>query len=280
MRTRFAPSPTGFLHLGHARAAKEAFDFAHTNSGQCLLRIEDTDHTRCKAEFVKSIYADLDWLGFDWPLPVRVQSRHYPEYAECVSELIERSLAYPCELTRKDIKEGKRPHPDNMKGDNPSELKAELFKSAQQDCPNLPFALRLNLPKALENIGPLSFEDTGPAHRGLHDAREFFDQNSLDPVIARKDIGCSYMIAGPHDDWKQEITHVVRGSDLFHETPLQVLIQALMGWPTPVYHHHGLVMNEAGEKLSKRNLDTALQSLRESGQTPEDIWDMTRAFSQ
>lgn len=280
MRTRFAPSPTGFLHIGHALAAKEAFDFAETKGGQCLLRIEDTDHTRCKEEFTKSIYADLDWLGFDWPLPVRVQSHYYPDYAKPVSELIARGLAYPCELTRKDIKEGERPHPDNMEDKNGSVIKAELLKSTQHDRPSLPFALRLNLPKALETIGPLGFEDIGPIHEGIHDAREFFDQNDLDPVIARKDIGCSYMIAGPHDDWKQEISHVVRGADLFHETPLQVLIQALMGWPTPIYYHHGLVMNEAGEKLSKRNLDTALQSLREAGQTPEDIWDMTRAYSK
>ncbi len=280
MRTRFAPSPTGFLHIGHALAAKEAFDFAETKGGQCLLRIEDTDHTRCKQEFTKSIYADLDWLGFDWPLPVRVQSHYYPDYAKPVSELIARGLAYPCELTRKDIKEGERPHPDNMEDKNGSVIKAELLKSTQQDRPSLPFALRLNLPKALETIGPLGFEDIGPIHEGIHDAREFFVQNDLDPVIARKDIGCSYMIAGPHDDWKQEISHVVRGADLFHETPLQVLIQALMGWPTPIYYHHGLVMNEAGEKLSKRNLDTALQSLREAGQTPEDIWDMTRAYSK
>lgn len=280
MRTRFAPSPTGFLHLGHAKAAKEAFDFAQKQNGECLLRIEDTDHTRCKTEFTQSIYADLDWLGFDWQLPVRVQSHHYSDYAECVSELIDRGLAYPCELTRKDIKEGKQPHPDNMKDKKRSELKAELLKSSEHDRPALPFALRLNLPKALETIGPLSFEDTGPVHEGLHDARKFFDQTSLDPVIARKDIGCSYMIAGPHDDWKQGISHVVRGADLFHETPLQVLIQALMGWPTPIYYHHGLVLNEAGEKLSKRNLDTALQSLRDAGQTPEGIWDMTQAFSK
>jgi len=280
MRTRFAPSPTGFLHLGHARAGKEAFDFAKANGGQCLLRVEDTDHTRCKEEFTKSIYSDLDWLGFDWPLPVRVQSQHYPEYAECVSELIDRQLAYPCELTRKDIKKGKRPHPENIKDRDASVLKAQLLESSHQDCPTLPFALRLNLSNALETIAPLSFEDIGPIHKGVHDAREFFDKNNLDPVIARKDIGCSYMIAGPHDDWRQDVSHVVRGADLFHETPLQVLIQALMGWPTPIYYHHGLVMNEAGEKLSKRNLDTALQSLRDAGQTPEDIWDMTRAFSQ
>lgn len=280
MRTRFAPSPTGSLHLGHARAAKEAFDYAREHEGECLLRIEDTDHTRCKAEFTISIYTDLDWLGFDWPLPVRVQSQHYPDYVKPVVELIDRELAYPCELTRKDIKGGKRPHPDNMQGMNKAELKAALLKASQQERPALPFAIRLNLPKSLETIGPLIFEDTGSVHKGLHDARAFFDENSLDPVIARKDIGCSYMIAGPLDDHLQDITHVVRGSDLFHETPLQVLIQALMGWPTPIYVHHGLVTNEAGEKLSKRNLDTALQSLREAGQTPEDIWDMTRAFAK
>ncbi len=266
--------------MGHARAAKEAFDYAQAGKGQCLLRIEDTDHTRCKAEFVKSIYVDLDWLGFDWPLPVRMQSRHYPDYAKCVSDLLGRGLAYPCDLTRKDIKEGKRPHPDNLPQETIVSMKTELLRSSLKERPSLPFAIRLNLSKALKTIGALRFKESGPIHEGIHDAREFFHKNSVDPVLARKDIGCSYMIAGPHDDWKEEISHVVRGADLFHETPLQVLIQTLMGWPTPIYYHHGLVMNEAGEKLSKRNLDTALQSLREAGQTPEDVWDMTKGFSE
>lgn len=278
MRTRFAPSPTGHLHIGHARAAQEAFGFADKHSGQCLLRIEDTDHTRCKPVYTRSIYADLDWLGFDWPLPVRVQSQHYPEYAQVVLTLLDRGLAYPCTLTRSDIKAGQRPSPQN-----PTEINNNLqvmnivSEAAHDENPKLPFAIRLDLQKAIKSVSKddLSFEETGPVHFGTHHIGAALEKKD-DPIIARKDIGCSYMIAGPHDDALQGITHVVRGADLFDETPLQILVQSLMEWPRPVYYHHDLVLNNMGAKLSKRNLDTTLQSLREAGQTPQDIWGMVR----
>lgn len=272
MRTRFAPSPTGWLHLGHAHAARIAFDFAKKNNGECYLRIEDTDHTRCNTDYTRAIYADLDWLGFDWPLPVRVQSQHYHDYAKVVTELIERDLAYPCHLTRSDIKKGQIPTSTNFDKDAILQI---LLESSKGEKPFLPFAIRLNLSKAIASLSntTLTFEDTGQNYKGIHDATGFL-KDRLDPVIARKDIGCAYMIAGPYDDALQGISHVVRGEDLFPETPLQILIQSLMDWPSPLYHHHGLILAETGEKLSKRNLDTALKSLKEAGQTPDNIWMM------
>lgn len=276
MRTRFAPSPTGHLHIGHARAAKEAFDFAKAHDGHCLLRIEDTDHTRCKPHYTQTIYQDLDWLGFDWPLPVRVQSQNYPEYARVVISLIERGLAYSCPLTRSDIKAGKLPSaPHAMTYQETSQLSNSVSETSHHPHPQLPTAIRLNLSKALEALPDyaLTFEDIGALHKGKYNALDFIE-GSQDPIIARRDIGCSYLIAGTHDDSAYGITHVIRGSDLFSETPLQILIQALMGWPTPLYNHHALVKNDKGEKLAKRNLDTTLQSLRADGQTPQDIWNM------
>ena len=271
MLTRFAPSPTGRLHLGHALAAKEAFGF-----GPCLLRIEDIDHTRCKNDFTLGIYKDLHWLGFDWPLPVRVQSRHYLDYAKVVASLLERGLAYPCGLTRSDLKSGERTNPDTALV--PDDY-LSIFTNTD-DTPNakpsLPYAIRLNLSKALSIIEtPLIFTETGSSDNHLIDAKDpltdWTASDRPDPIIARKDIGVSYHIAVTHDDMLQDITHIVRGMDLFDETPLHVLIQHLMDWPTPIYHHHALLKRDDGEKLSKRGLDTSLHSLRENGLTAAQV---------
>ena len=277
MLTRFAPSPTGRLHLGHALAAKEAFGF-----GSCSLRIEDIDHTRCKPDYTLGIYQDLDWLGFDWPLPVRVQSRHYLGYAKVVAELIERGLAYPCILTRSELKTGARTNPETTLA--PDDY-LSIFTNTD-DTPNakpsLPYAIRLNLSKALSIIEtPLIFTETGSSDNHLIDAKDpltdWTASERSDPIIARKDIGVSYHIAVTHDDNLQGITHVVRGMDLFEETSLHVLIQRLMGWPTPIYHHHVLLKRDDGEKLSKRGLDTSIASLRENGLTAAQVLAMASA---
>jgi len=271
MLTRFAPSPTGRLHLGHALAAKEAFGF-----GPCLLRIEDIDHTRCKPDYTLGIYEDLNWLGFDWPIPVRVQSRHYLDYAKVVAKLLERGLAYPCKLTRSELKTGKRSAPDAALSIDdflrPFGTETELNPS-----PSLPYAIRLNLAQALdlENGDPLTFTELGSGKSHEVDAKppltDWVNSARPDPIIARKDIGVSYHIAVTHDENLQGITHVVRGMDLFDETPLHILIQRLMGWPIPIYHHHGLLKREDGEKLSKRGLDTSLHALRENGLTAAQV---------
>jgi len=275
--TRFAPSPTGRLHLGHALAAKEAFGF-----GSCSLRIEDIDHTRCKPDYTLGIYQDLDWLGFDWPLPVRVQSRHYLDYAKVVAELIERGLAYPCILTRSELKTGARTNPETTLA--PDDY-LSIFTNTD-DTPNakpsLPYSIRLNLSKALSIIEtPLTFTETGSGGKRLIDGKspltEWTTSDRPDPIIARKDIGVSYHIAVTHDDHLQGITHVVRGMDLFDETPLHVLIQHLMEWPTPFYNHHALLKRDDGEKLSKRGLDTSIQSLRENGLTAAQVLAMASA---
>ena len=278
MRTRFAPSPTGRLHLGHALAAKEAFGFAASENTQCLLRIEDIDHTRCKKDFTLGIYQDLNWLGFDWPLPTRVQSQHYVDYANVVASLLERGLAYPCTLTRSELKEGQRSSPENTSENTlkPSEFLAH-FKTdedAPHPKPSLPFAIRLNLTLALESLGgePLIFTEIGKSVIDAKQAlKKLIPSGRPDPIIARKDIGVSYHIAVTHDDYLQGITHVVRGQDLYDETPLHVLIQKLMDWPTPLYHHHALLTRDDGEKLSKRGLDTSLESLRENGLTATQV---------
>jgi len=248
MRSRFAPSPTGYLHLGHVLAAREASDFAKAHGGACHLRIEDTDHTRCKAEYTQAILDDLAWLGLNYSCEIRIQSAHYPDYARVVVDLIERGLAYPCALTRAQMRAGAKPSFDAAAqfGSNWRDMTAQtVTQAAQRAKPSLPFAVRLDLAKALAALSPsaLIFEDTGALHTGKHDAAAALS-GKLDPIIARKDIGCSYMIAGPHDDALGGMTHIVRGADLFDETPLQILLQALMDWPRPLYHHHGLVMGD------------------------------------
>lgn len=279
MRTRFAPSPTGRLHLGHALAAIEAFEFGRQDNGTCLLRVEDIDHTRCKHEYTLGIYEDLNWLGFDWPIPVRVQSRHYIDYAKVIASLLERGLAYPCELTRTELKTGKKPNPDTALSNAEFLAHFTLDDLAPNPHPTLPYAIRLNLSKALEAVSDYSliFLKTSESKNNDIDidARTaltaWVKSERPDPIIARKDIGVSYHIAVTHDDHLQGITHVVRGMDLFEETPLHILIQRLMGWPTPIYYHHPLLRREDGEKLSKRGLDTSIESLRENSLTAEQV---------
>ncbi len=280
MRTRFAPSPTGRLHLGHALAAKEAFSFGPSNNGQCLLRIEDIDHTRCKPDHTLGIYQDLNWLGFDWPIPVRVQSRHYLDYAKVVASLLERGLAYPCTLTRSELKAGQRSRSENTLTHSEFLAHFTTDDDAPHPKPTLPYAIRLNLEQALASIGdtPLTFTEMSKAEVDARNALStVMETGQADPIIARKDIGVSYHIAVTHDDNLQGITHVVRGMDLYEETPLHNLIQSLMGWTTPIYHHHTLLTRDDGEKLSKRGLDTSLLSLRENGLTATQVLAMASA---
>ncbi|MEP3889590.1 MAG: tRNA glutamyl-Q(34) synthetase GluQRS [Hellea sp.] len=279
MRTRFAPSPTGRLHLGHVLAAKEAFGFGPPEDSTCLLRIEDIDHTRCKHAFTLGIFEDLNWLGFDWPIPVRLQSRHYTDYAKVIASLLERGLAYPCGLTRAELKAGQEP--DSQASLSVSEFLTHFTADdlTPLPAPSLPYAIRLNISKATDSISErsLTFIETGQDKdygRNVDAAASLIDwakSNRPDPIIARKDIGVSYHIAVTHDDHHQGISHIVRGMDLFEETPLHILIQQLMGWTTPIYHHHPLLRREDGEKLSKRGLDTSIESLRENSLTAAQV---------
>ena len=275
MVTRFAPSPTGRLHLGHAFAAKVAFNFSKNQNFNCLLRIEDIDHTRCTNKYTLEIYQELDWLGFNWPLPVRVQSKHYHDYAKAIKNLCNLGLAYECPLTRANIRDGLLPinKAISVKGylDN--------FKDGNSK-PRITNSIRLDLRKSLQYVKDqeLIFIETSSGTENKVNSKialmDAVESNKPDPIIARKDIGVSYHIAVTHDDHYQKITHVVRGYDLYESTHLHVLIQKLSNWRTPKYHHHPVLNNEYGDKLSKRGLDTTIRSLRSNGLTAKQVLDM------
>lgn len=259
-RTRFAPSPTGYLHVGHAASAAQAFGLAQQRSGVCLLRIEDIDTTRCKPEFETAIYEDLHWLGFDWPLPARRQSQHFAEYKAALQTLRDKGLVYRCFKTRKEIMAdiARAPHYNGEPYKGPASP-----LSSDEDTARLAsgkaYAWRLSLKACQDYLGReyerLFFIDNGnevkatPARLG-------------DVILARKDVGTSYHLACCHDDAVQGITHIVRGTDLLESTHIHRLLQAIMDWPTPEYFHHGLITDENGKKFSKRDQSTTIRQLR------------------
>lgn len=257
IRTRFAPSPTGYLHLGHVLAAEQAFGFGagypKTGEQTCLLRIEDIDHTRCKPEFTQAIYEDLTWLGFDWPEPARVQSEHLEDYAKVIDALNARGLVYRCFKSRKDLMAAP---PGPIK---PADETARL-QSGQA------FAWRLSIEACIPRLESkvLKYTDTGQTKTTHIDSLD-------DIVLARRDIGTSYHLAVTHDDAVQEITHIVRGADFTAQTAYHVLLQALMDWPRPDYYHHGLLMGKDGKKLSKRSFAASIASMRKAGMSAQDV---------
>ncbi len=270
--TRFAPSPTGFLHLGHAYAAQQAFNYGMP----CLLRIEDIDHKRCRPHFTEAIFEDLTWLGFHWPANVRIQSQYKKDYAKVIESLASRNLIYRCFKTRREIQAEIMPPETVYRGPlSPLSLDEQHSRIAQGES----FAWRLSMTGAREYLGndfnTLRFIETGhedsesPGER-LVNLMQFGDE-----ILARKDIGTSYHIAACHDDWAQNITTVVRGVDLAPLTHFHRLLQALMDWPEPHYHHHRLLMDDTqNHKLSKRNKDTTIRDLRAAGHTAEAVLDM------
>lgn len=268
MLTRFAPSPTGPLHLGHAFSALTVWAVAAKHGGTALLRIEDFDSQRCKPEHEAAIYDDLHWLGLDWPSPVRKSSAHSADYAAALTTLAEMGLIYPCSCTRSAIKSaGATPGWDGLV--YPGTCRARPLTDAQPGD-----ALRLDLAKALARLDtPLTFTEIGPLYPGTHSV----DPEALiifagDPVLQRKDTGDpAYHLAVTHDDAAQSITHVVRGADLWRATFVHVVLQKLLGWPTPTYHHHALIRDETGKRLAKIDASKALASYRAEGATPDDI---------
>ncbi len=268
--TRFAPSPTGRLHRGHAFSALTAWRAAREAGGRFLLRIEDIDPTRCRPEFEAAMLEDLAWLGLDWDGPVRRQSDHLADYAAVIDALNERDLLYRCFRTRKDILDaiGDAPHGPveaARPGPHAPEEEAALLAEGR------PFAWRLSLDRARAALGgaweALAFVEEGRGH-GLIKARP---ETAGDVALARKDAGTAYHVAVTHDDALQGVSHVIRGEDLFEATHVQVLIQALMGWPTPVYHHHRLLVGEDGRRYAKRDRSVTLEQLRAGGVTPEAL---------
>lgn len=269
--TRFAPSPTGSLHKGHAYSALLAQGFARERGGRFLLRIEDIDPTRCTAENTLGIFEDLAWLGLEWETPVRHQSEHRDDYASAARSLAERGVLYPCFCTRRDIlreieRSGQAPH--GSEGPLYPGLCRDLSddERAARLAAGEPHALRLDLAKALALTGSdLVWCD---ACEGPQTARP---ERLGDAVLVRKDIGTSYHLAVVHDDALQGITDIVRGVDLFEATHLHRLLQALFGYPVPTYHHHPLLTDPDGQRLAKRDRAITLRSLRESGVTAADL---------
>ena len=275
--TRFAPSPTGYLHIGHAFAAREAFEAARAEKGRFLLRIEDTDHTRCRPEYEEAIYEDLRWLGLVWEGPVRRQSDHYADYDTALQQLVDMGVAYRCFQSRKEIaaaiaasRQTVPPGPDG-----PVFIGAPLPASEEQALleQGKPFAWRLSMPRCRERLGPfwraLTFQEEGAGPDGETGTISVKPDLFGDIVIARKETGTSYHLAGVHDEALQKITHVVRGQDLFHASHIHRLLQELLGLPTPVYRHHRLITDENGRKFSKSDQSVTIRSYREGG-TPLD----------
>ncbi|SHI44370.1 glutamyl-Q tRNA(Asp) synthetase [Palleronia salina] len=259
--TRFAPSPTGPLHLGHAYSALTIQALAG-DAGRVLLRLEDTDSTRSRQEFAAQILDDLSWLGFHWQGEVRTQSDHQAAYNAALKDLARRGLIYPCSCTRADIsRAGAKLGLQGLV--YPGTCRHRPMSEAQDGD-----ALRLNVARALEHAGALpAFTETGPLHAGTHqpDPDTLIDRIG-DPVLRRRSTGdIAYDLACPHDDAAQGVTHVIRGADLWDSTPLHVLIQTVMGWPVPIYHHHALVTDETGRRLAKIDRSKALARYRDEG---------------
>jgi len=266
--TRFAPSPTGLLHLGHAASACFAAEQAQIGgaSGRFLLRIEDIDQGRCREEFVEAIFEDLAWLGLTWEAGVRRQSLHFDDYAQALDKLTGLGLLYPCFCTRADIKEmAGAPHgPDGPIYPGLCRHLSEQEREARR-ASGRPFALRLKMDEAIRIAGPLRWEDLSA---GVQEARpDVFG----DVVLARKDTPASYHLAVTCDDAKQGVTLVTRGVDLFPASHLHRLLQALLGLPVPRWHHHPLLAGPDGKRLAKRDGAPSIRSLREKGLSPDEV---------
>lgn len=266
--TRFAPSPTGYLHLGHAYSAQVALDAARAAGGRFILRIEDIDGGRARPEFDAAIFEDLAWLGIEWEEPVRRQSEHMSEYAGALQGLIDRELVYRCFRTRREVAEAIASAPHGESGEvfmggalPPDEEKARLDAGE-------PYAWRLSLKKARAALGPAYFALVFEDETGLVRAEP---EKLGDVVLARKDFPTSYHIASVWDDALQGVTHVIRGEDLRESAHLHVLLQKLLDLPQPVYQHHKLILGADGKRLAKRDQAATLRALRESGKTPADV---------
>ena len=267
--TRFAPSPTGYLHLGHVRSAFEGWRAAREAGGRFLLRIEDIDHTRCRTEYSEAIVEDLGWLGFDWDGAIRRQSEHFDDYRAALSRLEAAGLLYPCFCTRRDIQaeiaraggapqgELGAPYPGTCRQLGAAERDVRRREAAD-------YALRLDVGAALARTGPL--------HWCEDEARVAANPAALgDVVLARKEVPTSYHLAVTVDDALQGVTLVTRGIDLFAATPIHRLLQALLDLPTPRYRHHPLLTDASGRRLAKRDRALTIRAMREAGMSAEQI---------
>lgn len=271
--TRFAPSPTGLLHLGHAFSALTAFRAARLANGRFILRIEDIDQTRCKAAFEQAIYDDLAWLGLEWENPVRRQSDYFGDYEKALEKLRAKDLVYRCFKTRKEIIEeiARAPHlsPDGPEGVQYIGGPLAALEERSLLAEGAPFAWRLSINAAKKYLGArfdellfnLANGEQVKATPGIFG----------DVIIARKDSGTSYHLASVYDDALQGVTHVIRGEDLYHAAHLHVLLQALLDLPAPIYDHHRLITDGAGKRLAKRDKSVTIKSIRQAGATLQEI---------
>ncbi len=275
---RFAPSPNGYLHLGHAFSALLNFELARETGGRMLLRIEDIDATRCRPEFEAAIYEDLGWLGISWEMPVRRQSDHFAVYREAVEKLTGLGLIYPAFESRAEIarlvaeREIASLWPRDPDG-------APLYPGAAKSLASderrrliaQGYALRLDMTAACARTGDLDWVEAGEGPGGETGPVAFRPEAWGDVILARKETPTSYHLSVVIDDALQGVTDVVRGEDLFWSTSVHRLLQTLLGIPQPAYRHHRLVLDDAGQKLSKSTKATALRELRGQGATPADI---------
>jgi glutamyl-Q tRNA(Asp) synthetase len=275
---RFAPSPNGYLHLGHALSALLNFEMARAAGGRLLLRIEDIDATRCRPEYEAAIYEDLAWLGIAWEQPVRRQSEHYDDYRGALGKLDALGLIYPSFESRAEIArlvtergvdwprdpDGAPLYPGDAKSMAPAE-RARRMASGE------PYALRLDMAAALARTGPLARTESGEGPSGETGTVAADPSAWGDVILARKETPTSYHLSVVVDDAAQGVTDIVRGRDLFHATSVHRVLQALLGLPQPRYHHHRLILDSDGRKLSKSTAATGLRELRAQGATAADI---------
>jgi len=273
--TRFAPSPTGYLHLGHVRSALEGWQAARRDGGRFLLRVEDIDQTRCRADYAAAIIEDLEWLGLLWDGPVRRQSEHFDDYRAALDRLAGMGVLYPCFCTRREIRDeiaraGGAPqgeagpvYPGTCRNLAPSERASRIAADAD-------FALRLDVSTAVDRTGPLDWSEGG---------RRIVAEPGLlgDVVVARKDVPASYHLAVTVDDALQGVTLVTRGADLFAATHIHRLLQALLGLPRPGYRHHPLLTDASGRRLAKRDHALTVRAMRAAGTTPAQILAMAQS---
>ncbi|CZT36262.1 tRNA glutamyl-Q(34) synthetase GluQRS [Rhizobium sp. 9140] len=290
---RFAPSPNGALHLGHALSALLNADFASAAGGRLLLRLEDIDRARCRLEFEHAIFEDLDWLGFSFEEPVRRQSEHFADYETALDRLRSHGLVYPAFLTRGEIRAhvaaievGGGTWPRDPDGaplypgpERTWDIRQREDAVAAAAATGRPYAWRLDMQKACNSIDRLlAWRETGVRPQGetgnpesMAGTVEARPEAWGDVILSRPDAPSSYHLSVTVDDALQGVTHVVRGQDLFHATAVHRLLQTLLDLPEPVYHHHRLILGPDGRKLSKSHRDTGLAALRESGLSAADV---------
>ena len=277
---RFAPSPNGYLHLGHAYSALLNHDMARDLGGRLLLRIEDIDVSRCRPQYEAAIYQDLGWLGISWDTSVRRQSEQFDDYRAAVAKLEAQGLIYPSFESRSEIaalvaardRQGRWPRdPDGVPLYPGHARQLSAAERERRRRGGEPYVLRLAVDAAIAQAGVLTWTETGGGPQGQTGIVEAAPQLWGDVVLARKDVPASYHLAVAIDDARQGVTDVVRGQDLFWATGIHRLLQALLGLPQPVYHHHKLILDADGRKLSKSTQAASLRELRAAGATAADV---------